>query len=213
MQPNYTKQLAEIADALHRAPQQPDYSRQLDGILAALNRHSPPQWVYLVLGALLTLLVQFLVRYIEGHRKRWKMRKIIYSEIARMFASAQVVQGTRPDGVSLAQHWKWQADEISKALTFDAEGYWKKEVDTFIDLRERYYIEAVYRRFHRILDDQGSFNVNLGLALRVTSEYFTDGSLYRRWVKRCLRPQGISMLNKMSEIDRDTKHRQADSGA
>lgn len=204
---DYSKQLSDIADALRHLPQNQDYSKQLNDIGSALSRPSTPQWIYVLIGAALALLSQFAVKWFDTIRKRYKMRKIAYSEIINMFGTAAYVERRSMEPGSMKQHWDWQLSELKSALRFRGEEYCNKDLDTFADLPERYHIEHAYARFHAILDDLSSYHVNLGLAIRIVARSFTENDLKQKYLRRWVGGPAATLLKQMRDIYNDEQER------
>jgi hypothetical protein len=68
---------------------QPDYSHQLEEIAKALNRSSIPQWVValisVLVGALLGIAGQALLKVFDNWRDIHKMRRVLYQELSTIF--------------------------------------------------------------------------------------------------------------------------------
>ena len=119
----------------------PDYTRQLNGIVAALNRPATPTWVIAVvsamLGALLTIAVQLLIKRLDQRRAMDQMRRIVYGELGQVCSSltAEFLNAT-DQPITPEMQRKIEALSIRSALSFKGEKYMNDNLGTAIMLEE-----------------------------------------------------------------------------
>jgi hypothetical protein len=191
----------------------PDYTKQLDEIVRLLSR--PNISPLLLAGAAALLGVIFgaigraIEQWIEGRRRRSRMRRVLYQDIAGMFFEVNVIN-TNGGG--------WAADRVRDDafgrlvgdLDFEAEDHFKSNRDTFAQLKERPAVKHIYALFHRIKDEgPATMDRNCGTIPRTLGKYISDGSLKRRYFLRAIPKQQARFLIERCTEDYSESIRQA----
>ena len=168
--------------------QVPDYSRQLDEIIKILNHPATPAWLIAafsaVLGVVGGLVGQSLQLLATDAYRRYKMRRVLYLDLADMFLTVDSIM--RFTELPDPDRWHWQEDQLRNSLLFRGEKYCLDNHEIYMQLPERLVGEALYSRFHRILDEEHSMNVNTDLALRMFANFVSQGGLKFKYFKRFL---------------------------
>ena len=191
---------------------QPDYSRQLEEIAKALNRPSMPQWevalIAAVFGAFLGMAVQWLLKVLSKVLDNWwdihTMRRVLYLDLLPMFRRVEDIMAfTELEGPEL---WDWQEEQLKPLLTFRGEAYLKAHQDIYMQLPERAAVESLYAVYHRILDDNRLRPVNSGRAKRLLAYLVEKNQLRRKYIKKFLsRAEAKELLKRLHFIYEDSE--------
>jgi hypothetical protein len=99
---------------------QPDYTAQLKVIADALNRPATPAWAISLLsvlvGAVLSVLVQALSLRINDWHKAHKVRRIVYAELERLFSSVKHVYLWEPKNAPPGELPKAKLNQLKEFL-------------------------------------------------------------------------------------------------
>jgi len=191
--PNYTKQLAELIQAIQHLPTQPDYSQQLKDIAHALNRPATPQWIIILISAGVGFISASLGPWVGDFYKRYKLRRVLYRELVTMFSVVDDVM-SETFIVDDYARGKWQNEEVKRHLRFGSQDYMKANHDLYISLAEHSGAEVLYGHFHAIIDEWHSFHVNVGRALRMFARAVKEGWLKRTWLWVFLSRRGYNNI-------------------
>jgi hypothetical protein len=137
----------------------PDYTQQLNGIVAALNRPATPTWVIAVvsamLGALLTIAVQLLIKRLDQRRAMEQMRRIVYGELGQVCSSltAEFLNATN-EAITPEMQRQIDALSIRAALSFKGEKYMNDNLGTAIMLEEHPQLFSMYHNLHSLEKDR-----------------------------------------------------------
>lgn len=190
----------------------PDYSKQLAEIAKALNRPVTSVWLVATFSTLLGFIGGFIaqwsaMRMTDAYRLN-KVRRVLYLDLAEMFWSVRRIQITAITEIPATQKWHWQVDQLRKTLLFRGETYCSDNLEFYIQLPERYVAEFLYLRFHRILDEADSLNVNSALVLTIFAEVVHSGDLSPKYFRRYLgKKRATSLLHTL-----DAYHRENEEG-
>ncbi len=173
-----------------------DYTKQLEEIARALNRPSTPVWLVAIFSAVLGviggLVGQSLMMIATDAYRRYKLRRVLYLDMADLFfAVDSIVEFKEIDD---AHRYQWQEQELATHLTFRGEKYVRDNQEIYVQTGERLVADMLYLRFHKILDEKNSMAVNTNLALRITANTVTEGTLQKKYFKRFLRPKSYERL-------------------
>jgi hypothetical protein len=185
--------------------QMPDYTKQLDEIVRVLNRPGTSQWVIALFSALLGLIAgligQTLQTFLADVYRCFKMRRVLYIDLADMFLNVDsiITADIIADGLERS---KWQEDQLRQHLLFRGEKYCLDTQEIYMQLSERPAAEILYQRFHLILNEE--MHVNTGLALRMFANAVHNGSLQPKYINRfCGRKQAANVLRKVAHYLRE----------
>jgi hypothetical protein len=180
----------------------PDYSRQLEEIVKAMNRPTTPVWRVAVFSAFVGLVfgivAQFLVMLITDLYRRYKMRRVLYCDLAGMFWAVENIMAVTD--VPEDDRWRWQRAQLTKALLFRGEKYCLDTPELYMQLPERYAGEMLYPYFHQILDDDKWLNVNTSLALSAFSHVVHSGTLKPMYLRLFLGRKEAGDLRRSAEL-------------
>lgn len=174
----------------------PDYSNQLQEIAKALSRPTTPVWLVAAFSALLGVLGglagQSLMMVVTDTYRRHKLRRVLYLDLADMFWAVDTIMAfaEMPD----QNRWQWQEEQLRRMLVFRGEKYCRDNQEIYIQLPERLAAETLYQRFHDIVDDMHSMQINTGLALRKFADAVHSGSLIPKHFRRFLGSQRATSL-------------------
>jgi hypothetical protein len=129
------------------------------------------------------------------------MRKLIYSEILMMYHIATTLPEEKPVHESLHTLYSNQEHFLKDNFKFRAEEYYLKDLDTFAALDERFYVEALYRKYHAALDDVNNRYANLSVASAMTAEFFVEKNLRQSWLKKTLNNNARATLQRMEHLN------------
>src|ERR1035438_6171119 len=161
----------------------PDYTTQLQEIVKALSRPTTSPWLIVMastaLGFILGIISQHLGTRLADRHQLHKMRRLLYKDLAQMFLLVD-------DEEDPASTRDWLYNEIKEHLNFRSEKYMIDNPDLNVHLDEHSAADALYSRFHRIVDEPNSFSTNVGLTLRFFANAVHEGHLKRARFKQFL---------------------------
>jgi uncharacterized protein YacL len=166
----------------------PDYTQQLNGIVSALNRRATPTWIIAVvsamLGALLTVAVQLLIKRLEQRRAMDQMRRIVYGELGQVCSSltAEFLNATN-EPVTPEMQRKIEALAIRAALSFKGEKYMNDNLGIAIMLEEHPQLFSMYQNLHGLEKDQDPHSSRDGIIF-LMKLYLRNRSMKPQYLKR-----------------------------
>jgi hypothetical protein len=171
----------------------PDYTAQLNEIVRALNRPVTPTWLVSLLsvfaGAVFTLIVQSLLLRINDWHKREKMRKIVYMELGRLYASVKFILTWNPKNAPPGTLPASKAAHLRQHLSFAGEKYIHDNQDVFVQLDEHSAIRTMYSLFHQVSEtDETHLDLNCTTALTMFSTLVHQEMFGGRCIKKYMHP-------------------------
>jgi hypothetical protein len=190
----------------------PDYSKQLAEIAQALSQPTTSVWLVAtfstVLGAffavIATITGQLLTMVLTDAYRRYKARRILYLDLTDMFFAVRGIMAFAE--LPAYDRSRWQEDQLRKNLLFRGEQYCSDNLEIYMQLPERFAAETLYQRFHQILDQANSMHVNMGSALFAFAECVHSGDLAAKYFRRFLgRKRAASLLDISAAIHRQNE--------
>jgi hypothetical protein len=210
--PNYAKQLADIATALQQIPKPTDYSQQLNEIVVALNRPGTPGWIIAlassVLGFLGSAALQRLQLFDGDAHKRGKMRRLLYVDLTEIFCTVEAIM-MRPDTGLEGDMYTWRWEQLNMHLGFQREKYIKDNQDIFVQLSEYAVAESVYLFFHRILESQEEMHSNSHFATQILADAIHRGGLDANYFRKVSGKKGDFVVSRAKVIHDEAERRLA----
>lgn len=191
---------------------QPDYSRQLGDIAKALTKASSPSWlaplISVAVGAVLALAVQLFVKWVEMRRETSKIRHVLYHDIVRLFCAVDGISSF--EGLPEPNRHGWQRAQLRMHLKFDVERYLQSKPDIYFRLPERSAADLLYTYFHQILDEENWSAVNSSAAVQLVAYHVENGYLQKKYFRRFLkRDAARSFLTRVHEVYTESQERLA----
>lgn len=179
-----------------------DYTTQLQEIVRASNRPTTSPWLIAMastaLGFILGIVSQHLGTRLTDRHQLHKMRRLLYKDLADMFLLVD-------DEEECASTRDWQHSQIKEHLNFRSEKYMIDNPELYVHLEEHGAADALYSRFHRIVDEPNSFSTNVSLTLR-----FFANAVHERHLKRERFEQFLDKTLAEALLKRVDHHRQVD---
>jgi hypothetical protein len=175
----------------------PDYSKQLAEIVQALNRPSWPAWEVALFTSLLAftfgLLGQFALMRMTDRYRRGQLRAHLYRDLAGLFFCVHRIMDVKPEQIPWEDKAGWIKDQLKRQLLFRGEKECLDNQRLYMQLRERICSDELYARFHRIVDEleqgPGAVNINTRGALRTFASYVHQGELEEQCFTKYLSKQ------------------------
>jgi len=168
---------------------QPDYSKQLEEIAKALSKSSTPSWLVtistLLIGAVLALGGQLAFKWLENWWKVRRMRRDLYLDMVRLFYVVNSIMN--PEGIPEDHQYDWQREQLQRLLRFDVEDYLRDNSEMYFQLPERAAADLVYSYFHQIVEEKKWLNVNATLALQTLVLHIGHGPFQERYFQKFLK--------------------------
>lgn len=180
----------------------PDYSKQLAQIIQALNRPSWPVWEVALFTSLLAfvfgLLGQFCLMLMTDRYRRHQLQAVLYRDLAALFFRVHMIMDMEPEQIPWDDKMAWIKDQLKRGLLFRGEKEFIDNQRLYTQLPERTDGETLYARFHRIIDEletgPAAINMNTRSALNVFALLVHEGELQPKYFRRFLRKKSADRL-------------------
>lgn len=180
----------------------PDYSKQLAEIVQALNRPSWPAWEVALFTSLLAFLFglvgQFFLMLMTDRYRRRQLQAVLYRDLAALFFRVHMIMDMKPEQIPWDDKMAWIKDQLKRGLLFRGEKECVDNQRLYTQLRERTDGETLYASFHRIIDEletgSGAININTRSALKTFAMLVREGELQPKYFRRFLRKKSADRL-------------------